>query len=208
VAELLCRHVDEGSELAARAAALSAEHGFVQWRPIAAVLSGWALIQRGQTSQGTVAVERGLAELLANGGRYFSGFAYGILAEGHLRGGAIAEGLVAADAGLTVARTTLDRTYEPEVWRIKGELLSAMSPARAPDEAERCLLRARELAQSADAKSLELRAAASLARVWAASDRRTDARVLLNDALRWFDGRGETADLLDARTVLAGLTSG
>lgn len=205
VAELLCRNVAEGSELAAGAATLSAEHGFVQWRPIALVLAGWALIQRGQTSEGIVAVEQGIAQLLANGGRYFSGFAYGFLAEGHLCAGTIVAGLAAADAGLTVTQSTLDRTYEAELWRLKGELL--LRDASPPEDAEACLLRALELARTTDAKSLELRAAASIARAWTARGRGAAARALLHDTLQWFEGRADTADLIDARRLIDGIGS-
>ena len=55
--------------------------------------------------------------------RYFSALAYGFLSEGHLRAGTLADGLVAVNAGLAVAASSLDRAYAPELWRLKGELL-------------------------------------------------------------------------------------
>ena len=136
------------------------------------------------------------------------------LAEAYLRAGESTAGLAAVDDGLQVAETTLDRTYWPELWRIKGELLLAGATAEQPraaqrhranlqsDEAERCLMRALELARQMEAKSLELRAATSLARAWQASGRGAEAYALLDPVCSWFGADATGPDLLDARQLL------
>ena len=219
--DLLCRNSVEGGSLAEQAVSLSTEHGFAFWNAVASLLTGWALVQQDRASEGSAAIERALAAMQATGTRYFSAFAYAFLAEGRLRSGALTDGLTAVDAGLAVAHATLDRANEPELWRLKGELLlrvesrqSRVERARRADrrlstrnrdEAERCLQRALELAREAKARSLELRAATSLARAWQARGRTADARKLLGGVCKWFGARAGTADLVEARALLSAL---
>jgi len=132
--------------------------------------------------------------------------------------------LAAAEAGLAVAHATLDRAYEPELWRLKGELIQEQSKVESskskagrdkgshkrPDiagQAEACFQRALKLARAARAKSLELRAATSLARAWQARGRGADARKLLVGVCKWFGRRAGTADLVEARALLGTLAS-
>jgi uncharacterized protein YbdZ (MbtH family) len=220
--ELLCRNPAAGARWAEQAMSLSAEHGFAFWNAFASVLGGWALVQQGHAREGCAAIERALVAMQATGARFSSAFAYAFLAEGCLRAGVVADGLTAADAGLAVAHATLDRAYEPELWRLKGELLVAQSKVegsklkarsakvgqRRPGtagRAEACFQRALELARAAQAKSLELRAATSLARAWRAGGRTTEARKLLGGVCKWFGVRAGTADLVEARALLAEL---
>jgi adenylate cyclase len=186
------------------------------------VLSGWAQVQQGETQKGGAAIERALDAMQATGMRFFSGFAYAFLAEVRLQTGALADGIAAADAGLAVAHSTLDRAYECELWRLKGELLQEQSKVHSskvkarrtevrrdsPDiagEALACLQRALKLARAAEAKSLELRAATSLARAWRARGRIADARKVLGGICKWFARQKGNADLLEARALLAEL---
>jgi len=216
--DLLCRKTAEGGDLAAQSVAVSAEHGFAFWHAMASVLGGWAMAQQGRALEGSAVIERALAAMQATGTRFFSNYVYAFLAEACLRAGAIADGLAAANAGLAVTETTLDCGGAPELWRLKGELLlrvdsreSRVDRSRTADrrlstrnweEAERCLQRALELSRTAKAKSLELRAATSLARVWQALGRAADARKLLGGVCKWFGTRAGTADLVEARALL------
>jgi DNA-binding winged helix-turn-helix (wHTH) protein/predicted ATPase len=218
--DLLCRNTAAGGELAAQAVSLSLQHGFAFWNAVASVLTGWALVQQGRASEGSAAIERALGAMQATGTRFFSAFAYAFLAEGYLRAGALTEGLAAVDAGLTVAQETLDRVYEPELWRLKGELLLEQSKVQSPKskarrekirhtgpdnvrDAEACLQHALELARAAQAKSLELRAATSLARRWQACGRAAEARNVLGGVCKWFGARVKSVDLAEARALLS-----
>jgi len=225
--ELLCRNAVVGGNMADQSASLAAEHGLVFPNAVASLLAGWALVQQGQAPEAIASIERAMSAMRGTGTRYCSAFAYAFLAEARLQMGALADGLVAVDAGLAVAHTTLDRAYEPELWRLKGELLlrvdggesqhdrSQIKTRRgkvghgisdASTQAVVCFRRALELSRAAKAKSLELRAATSLARLWQAGGRRADARKLLGGVCKWFGARTVSADLIEARALLGRLT--
>lgn len=225
--DLLCRNSAEGGDLAAEAQSLAAAQGFALWHGLASAVKGWTRVQQGQAVQGTREIERALDALQATGTRFFLAFGYAFLAEGHLRAGAPAEGLAAADAGLALTAKTLDCGYAPELWRLKGELLLASSAAarRRPQrckrtgkpvaaaadadwpDAERCLLRALEMSRAAEAKSLELRAATSLARAWQARGRICEARAVLREICDWFAAGLDIPDLVEARALFGELAT-
>src|SRR5262249_37839067 len=98
-----------------------------------------------------------------------------------------------------------ERLCEAEIHRLRGELLVRQSGI-GPKDAQACFERALEVARRQEAKSLELRAATSLARLWRAEGRRDDARRLLGDVYAWFTEGFETGDLRDARAVLGELS--
>src|SRR5262245_55940135 len=231
---LLCRDTVRGGDLAAESVSLSAVHGFALWHAVASLLTGWALVQEGRASEGNDIIERASSAITATGAtRCFSTFAHACLAEGRLGAGLFAEALAAADAGLALSRNTLDRSHEPELWRLKGEVLlrgdspeaggqarrsREASPHRAGDaadgrelgtpfkaEAETCFQHALKLARAWRAKSLELRAATSLARAWHARGRTADAGRLLGGICRWFAAGAEGPDLAEARALLGQL---
>jgi predicted ATPase len=199
-----------------RLLALTAEQSFPFWSALGLGLHGWALVHGGELEEGLGELERARAELEATGARLFSTYIMAFLAEARLRRGDLAAGLADADEGLRLAETTYDRSYWPELWRLKGELLlasaggarrrregSTSSAKSDPAAAENCLLEALERARTCHSKSLELRAATSLARAWLARGRNADAQKLLDPLCRWF-GDASSADLEDARALSAG----
>jgi len=106
---------------------------------------------------------------------------------------------------LTEALATADeyeiRHYEAEMHRLKGELLLRQDDSKLM-EAQSCFERAIEIARKQSAKSLELRATMSLARLFAKQGRRDEARAMLAEIYGWFTEGFDTADLRDARTLL------
>lgn len=122
-----------------------------------------------------------------------------MLAETHLRLGQIEAGLVVVAETKELMARNEDRMWEAELHRIEGELLRA---GGASAEAEACFLRARAVARGQGARSLELRAATSLARLWRDRGERSEARGLLAPVRGWFtEGQG-TPDLEDADLLL------
>ena len=113
------------------------------------------------------------------------------------------EGLASIDEALSEARTHNERWWDAELYRLRGELL-LMHGADGSD-VEAVLLRAIEIARSQQARSLELRATMSLARLWIAQNRSDDARRQLSDLYAWFTEGFETPDLQAARLLLAHL---
>jgi len=93
------------------------------------------------------------------------------------------------------------RAWEAELHRQRAQILSALNPSNAR-EAESCLKKSIEVARGQNAKSLELRAATSLAELWRTQGRPDEARALLEPICRWFVEGVETADLRRARDAL------
>ena len=102
------------------------------------------------------------------------------------------------------AEATGERYYEAEIHRLRGELLLAASP-QASTEAEACFRQALEVARSQEAKSLELRAANSLACLWRTQGKSAKARELLTEIYDWFTEGHDTLDLKKAKRTLDGL---
>jgi predicted ATPase len=98
-----------------------------------------------------------------------------------------------------------ERFWEAEVWRLRGVLL-LRQPGTPPAEAEACFQRALDIARRQEAKSLELRTAMSLARLWQQQGKDAEARELLGSIYGWFTEGFDTADLQDAKVLLAALT--
>jgi predicted ATPase len=105
---------------------------------------------------------------------------------------------------LTVAHNNGEHHYEAELYRLKGELL-LMQDVPDESEAERYLRQAVDVARQQQAKSLELRAAVSLSRLWQHQGKRAEARALLAPVYGWFTEGFDTADLQEARALLAAL---
>ena len=97
------------------------------------------------------------------------------------------------------------RWCEAEIHRLKGELLLQQSADNIA-EAEISFCQAISIAQAQNTKSWELRAAASLARLWRAQVKRGDAWQLLRDVYDWFTEGFDTADLIDARALFDDLS--
>ena len=100
----------------------------------------------------------------------------------------------------------LDSCWEPELHRLKGTLLLTQSPANHA-EAEACFRSALAVAQQQQARAWELRTAMSLSRLWQQQGKCEEARQLLAPIYGWFTEGFDTADLQEARGLLAELSS-
>ncbi len=124
-----------------------------------------------------------------------------LLADVHGRLGQAEEGLVATAEALTEVARTGERFWEAELQRLTGQLLLQADPANQP-EAEACFHRAIAIARSQKARSWELRAATSLARLWRDQGKPDAARELLAPVYDGFTEGFETADLRAAHELL------
>ena len=163
---------------------------------------------RGGVLQGEAGLEQirqGLTIYRAMGAEVGRSFFLALLAEVYGKEGQIAEGLAAlAEAEEFVAQTG-ERYWEAEIYRQRGELLLAQSVDHQ-SQAERCFQQALDVARSQEAKSLELRAAMSLARLWQRQGKRTEACELLAPIYGWFTEGFDTVDLREAKALLDELT--
>ncbi len=142
-----------------------------------------------------------LAELRRMGMRAALGLYHALFAECLEKQGNADEALMAIEAAVGHFERTGDALWEPEVHRLIGDLLLRRNPSAA-DRAEVSYRRAIERARSQEAKSWELRAATSLARLWHDQGKPTEARALLAPVYGWFTEGLDTADLNDAKALL------
>jgi predicted ATPase len=124
-----------------------------------------------------------------------------LLAEACMDGGRVEEALCALTEARAIVNEHEERYLLAEINRLLGELLLKQNNSSAV-EAENCLRRAIEIARDQSAKSWELRATTSLARLIASQGRRDEARTILADIYNWFTEGFDTADLKDAKVLL------
>jgi hypothetical protein len=208
----LLRDIPATLEAANAAIAICDDQGFAFWRAQAAVDRGWAIAMQGHPSAG---IKEAKLALVARRSGSEAGAA-GVtakLVDACLHAGKTRQGLYAVADALTFARNHEERALEPELHRLKGELLlqrakpngaKKRSSARDLDEAEGCFSAALAHARESAAKSLELRAAISMHRLWSRQNKRKEAHRILADVYGWFTEGFNTPDLTEARRLLHG----
>ncbi len=180
--------------------ALADEYGLPFFRPLALSFRGWALAEEGQIAEGIAEMRWGITES-QNAGVSARSIELAPLAECYARLGDVENGLRIVAEGLAQVDRTGERTCEAELHRLNGELL-LVQYMPSTSEAESAFRRAIEIAQQQSAKSWELRATMSLARLLSKQGRRDEARAMLAEIYNWFTEGFDTADLRDARTLL------
>jgi class 3 adenylate cyclase/predicted ATPase len=196
--------VERNQEVAETDLALTTEEGIRFFQTHAVILRGWALAKQGQCEEGIARLREGLAAYRALGAEIECSHWLALLAEAYRDTGRPAEALrLIAEALDHVAQTGVV-CYEAELHRLDGELRLRLD-SRDEHRAEVSFRRALEVAQQQQAKSWELRAATSLARLLAEQGRRTEAQELLAPVYGWFTEGFDTADLKGAAAFLAEL---
>lgn len=184
---------------------LARERGFAVWIAFGGVLRGWALVEQGRRDEGMRELRAGIEAWRATDAEVDVPYFLALLAEASATGGGVDEGLAMLAEALELAHRCRDVYWEPEIHRLKGQLLLQRS-AGAGAEAEASYRRALDVARLQHARSLELRAAMSLGRLWTARGEREHARSLLAEVYAEFTEGFETPDLVNARSLLAELS--
>ncbi len=179
--------------------ALAGEYGSPLFRALALSFRGWALAEQGQIDEGVAEMRQAITDLQSAGLSPRS-IELAPLAEWYARRGDVKNGLTTIAEGLAQVDRTGERTCEAELHRLHGELLLVRN---MPDnsEAEKAFRRAIEIAQLQSAKSWELRATMSLARLLDKQGKRAEARTMLGEIYGWFTEGFDTADLKHAKTL-------
>ena len=146
----------------------------------------------------------GMAAVRTTGAEADRPYFLALAAEAYGRGRQYDEGLAMLEEALALTDQSEERYWEAESHRLKGELLLARS-AENQVEAEACLHKALAVARRQGAKSLELRAAMSLSRLWQGQSKHAEARQLLAPIYNWFTEGFDTADLRQAKGLLEAL---
>jgi predicted ATPase len=191
-------------ELTDSLSALCAKEGFPHFMAMAKMLQGWTFAAQGQTGQGIELMQEGLDAIRTMRVERLS-FQLSILAEAYGWAKEADKTLeVLAEASDVIDRTG-ERRWEPEAYRLKGELL-LVSAGQDHGDVENCFHRAIELSQRQEAKLFELRATKSLSRLWHDQGKQKEAYALLNPVYDWFTEGFDTADLKETEALLTALS--
>jgi class 3 adenylate cyclase/predicted ATPase len=196
--------VGRAREVAEMDLALTAEEIIPFFRAHGVMLRGWALVEEGQGKEGITQLREGYSDYRAIGAQIECTHWLALLAGAYRDTDRPAEGLEPIAEALEYAAQTGIVYYEAELHRLDGELRLRLDP-RHEQRAEASFRRALEIARHQQAKSWELRAATSLARLWAEQGRRAEAHELLAPVYGWFTEGFDTADLKQAAALLAEL---
>jgi predicted ATPase len=195
------RDVPGVHEQAEAAVALATEQGFPLWTAMGTSFRGWALAMQGRDEVGMAQIRQGIAAWRATGAALHVPYLCTLLADVAAHLGHIEDGLQALAEAYTLVEQHDERWWEAEIHRLRGVLLQRQTIPQ-PEDAEVWLQRALDVARRQEAKSLELRAAMSLARLWQQQGKRQEAYDLLTPIYGWFTEGFDTADLQDAKILL------
>ena len=189
----------------AYARCLATAQGFPFWAAWGTIFRGWALVMQGQGAEGMAQVRQGIAAWRATGAVLYVPYYCTVLADVSNHLGHTEDGLQALAEAHTVVEQHEERWWEAEVHRLRGVLLLRQT-ATPQAEAETWLQRALDLARRQEAKSLELRAAMSLSRLWQQQGKQHEVRELLAPVYGWFTEGFDTADLQEVKALLEELS--
>jgi predicted ATPase len=201
----IAREVRPALEAAEATITIAETEGVPLFESWARIARGWALAHLGQAEQGVAQIHEGLAMASATGAEMWHPYNLAQLAEACGKAGRIDEGLEVIVEALEVVQEKGERWWEAEIVRLRGELLLMRNPSGLA-EAQSSFERSIEMARGQGAKSLELRATTSLARLLANQGRRDEARTMLTEIYNWFTEGLDTADLREAEALLGELT--
>jgi adenylate cyclase len=191
----------EHSQIAKR---IAMEHGMTWWQSWGAAVAGWGLAMQGETAEGIDMVRQALAELHATGSMSYRTYHLGLLAEALAADNDMVQSCRTLDEALELVEQTGERIWEAELHRLRGEILRRIDGGgpNSSHPAEHEFHQALAIARAQQARSLELRAAISLARLHQrGSAKHADARSRLAEVYCHF-AEVEPSDDLEAAAAL------
>jgi predicted ATPase len=167
---------------------------------------GWLLALSGKASDAVHMIIAGATSYGSTGATVGSPLMLSYLASAHAELGRFHDARRCLGRAMTRIETTEERLYEAEIYRMAGEI-ALKSPERDQAKAQAYFERALAIARKQQAKSWELRAAMSMARLWRDQGKRDEARDLLAPVYGWFTEGFDTLDLKEAKALLGELAS-
>jgi predicted ATPase len=187
-------------------AALADEKAALFWRAHGMSLQGCLLALTNKTSNAVQMLTSGIAEWRSTGATVLVPLFLSHLSRAYAELGQFDDAWRCVGEAMTVAETTKERWFEAEVHRIAGEI-ALLSPEPDAPKAEAYFVHALAVSRWRQAKSLELRAAMSMARLWSDQGKRLQAGDLLCSIYGWFTEGFDTLDLKEAKALLDALDS-
>jgi class 3 adenylate cyclase/predicted ATPase len=176
---------------------LAREHDLPTWRAYGIFLEGLASAQSDPAGGGLEDMRRGVELLREQNVLTFDGLLKFALAEAEARAGDVDRAVAILDEPLATCVLTGHRAFEAELHRVRGEMLLRRAPAN-PARAEEAFLAAIAVAKQQGARSFELRAALSLAKLYQSAGRLVEARAVLAPALEGFSPTSEMPEIAEA----------
>jgi predicted ATPase len=180
---------------------LANEKGTSFWQAFGIVEQGVVLALTGKTSNAIHVIASGITALRSTGTTAFVPFYLAYLARAHAELNQFDDAWRCMGEAMTAVETTKEQLWEAELHRTAGEI-ALKSPELDASKAEAYFDRALAVAREQQAKSWELRAAISMARLWRASGKPQQARDLLSPIYAWFTEGFDTLDLKEAKALL------
>jgi len=179
--------------------AVATDQGFPFYRATGAIFRGWVKAKNPDVTEGLSLLRAGSSAYSATGATAWMPWYIALLAGACEIAGQIEEGAARLDQALQLVEKTGERWFAAELDRQRGRLLLRQG---LPEDAEELYRKALGIAREQEAKLWELRAAASLARLWRDQGRRAAARDLLAPVYGWFTEGFATPDLKEAKALL------
>jgi class 3 adenylate cyclase/predicted ATPase len=198
---IMRRDFEPAGQNAEEAIRVATEHGVAMFIGRSQIARGWVVAQRGEPEAGIAEIREGLVACSQTGSRMGETYYTALLAEAHLAAGQIDDAKVAIGQAKEIVEATNERWMEADIYRLEGDIVLRDSAERA-DEAGSCYTTALKLARDIQARSLELRAATSLARLLQNHGERKKAVDVLAPTYGWFTEGFDTADLKKAKVLL------
>ena len=181
--------------------ALADERGAAYWKALGTAVRGWLFAVTGKASDAVWAITSGLTSLRSTGATLYEPRHQSFLAMAYAELGQPDDAWRCIDDAIDKVEKSKEKWCEAEVHRISGEIaLKSLTPG--PEKAEAYFDRALAVARRQQAKSWELRAAMSMARLWRDQGKRDEARELLAPVYGWFTEGFDTRDLKEAKALL------
>jgi predicted ATPase len=180
---------------------MAGKHGLALWLSYATAQRGWATYRSGDRENGKTGLREGIDRLRAQKIEMFLPFFLSLDAELEAESEGMDAGLSIIDEAIAEADSIGERHYYAESHRIRGEILLKRDPAKTAP-AEQAFLTAIAVAQQQNARSFELRAALSLAKLYQSTNRASDAHAILARALEGFAPTPEFPDVAEGQVLL------
>ncbi len=201
VPNILCGRYEAAAAQTREVLALSEEKSAPHWRAFGMLNQGWLLALTGKAAEAAPLISEGIAAYRATGSTNWIPLRLSYLALARAEIGQVDEAWRCIDEASTAIALTSERWCEAEVDRIAGEII-LKTPAPDMAKAQAYFQRALDTARAQQAKSWELRAATSMARLWRSQGKRDVARDLLAPVYGWFTEGFDTIDLKEAKALL------
>jgi predicted ATPase len=203
---VLCAKYAEANTQSKDVVLLAHEKGAALWKALATMQEGCVLALSGKASEAIQVINSGIAAYRSTGSRVYLPIFWSHLSRAYADLGQFDEAWCCIGEAMAAVETTKERWYEAEIHRVTGEIALKL-PQLGSSQAETYFERALTVARAQQAKSWELRAAMSMARLWLDQDMRDKARALLAPIYGWFTEGFDTRDLKEAKALLHALAS-